>query len=483
METLFPVIFWIICTLAIGYSISRSLFRINRPFSFTEGLALSYGIGIAAISIQMAVMSLFGMKFSVPSILVWWVPFFVAALLIGFKNSKKDIACPTASGSISGRRASAASAFAKASADRSRPRNDIKMTFLEKFFIGAISFEVLYAFFRTLIRPMESYDSIAIYALKSKIFYLDKMIPFNFFKSFADFVPHIEYPLLIPLAEAQFYTFLGSLNDLAVKIIFPLYYVALLALSYSVSRRFLSRKASLFFAFLLATIPQVTDFATNGYADIPFAFYCSVSFFYMYLWLKQKKNTLLMISFIFSICALWTKAEGLLFAVINSVVIIACMAKEKHFRPVGITYAFLSLCAVIIYILGWRAIGLAVNSDFTGVEASMVSKFVTGFKRIPAILYEYQIQFFGPKKWNIVWVLFIMGFIGGFKKIFSEEVFPVTLAILLVFLGYTAVYMLSSAPQGFGWHLSTSGSRLFLHFVPIVVLWLALMFKELKLEI
>jgi len=131
------------------------------------------------------------------------------------------------------------------------------------------SFEVLYVFFRALIRPMESYDSIAMYAFKSKIFYLAKMIPPDFFKSFSDFVPHIEYPLLIPLAETQFYAFLGYLNDLLVKIIFPLYYVALLAVSYSISKRFLNRRASLLFTFLLATIPQVTDFATNGYADIP----------------------------------------------------------------------------------------------------------------------------------------------------------------------------------------------------------------------
>jgi len=356
-------------------------------------------------------------------------------------------------------------------------------SFLEKLFIAVISFEVLYVFFRTFIKPMESYDSMAIYALKSKIFYLHRMIPINFFKNFAYFVPHIEYPLLIPLAETLFYTFLGSLNDLLVKIIFPLYYVALSTISYSISRRFLNRKAALFFTFLLATIPQVTDFATNGYADIPFAFYCSVSFFYLYMWLKQNENPLLALSFIFSIFAMCTKSEGLLFAIINAVVITTSMAKERRLRPIGVAYALISLCAVIIYVMGWQAIGLAVNSDFTGTQLFPVSKIITGLKRMPAILYEYQIQFFGPKKWNIIWMLFIAGFILGFKKIFSKEVFPVTLAILLVFSGYSIVYMLSSAPQGFGWHLSTSGSRLFLHFVPIVVLWLALMFKELKLDI
>jgi hypothetical protein len=469
------LLFWFISTSAIGYSILRLLFRRNWPFKFPEALALSYGIGIAAVSIQMALLSFFGIKFSVFSIMIWWVPFIAVTLALGFKNYS----------SLRGTIATKQSKKEIASLTKRFARNDnIPLTLIEKFFVGAISFEVLYAFFRTLIRPMESYDSIAIYALKSKIFYLDRMIPVDFFKSFANFVPHIEYPLLIPLAETLFYTFLGSLNDLLAKIIFPLYFAALLTISYSVSRRFLNRKAALFFTFLLATIPQVTDFATNGYADIPFAFYCSVSFFYLYLWLKKNDNPLLALSFIFSVCAIWTKAEGLLFTLIYAAVIIACMAKEKRLRLSGVIYALISLCAVIVYVLGLaRAIGLAVNSDFTGTQVSPASKIMTGFNRIPAILYEYQIQFFGPKKWNMIWILFIAGFIIGFKKIFSKEIFPVTLTILLVLSGYSVVYMLSSAPQGFGWHLSTSGSRLFIHFVPIVVLWLALMFKELKLDI
>lgn len=451
------LIFWLICVLAIGYSILKLLFFKNWPFFFGEALALSYGIGVAAVSIQMAFMSLLGIKFSALYTVLCFLPVILAAVYLHSRSRR--------SSAVSGK------VIAK------------PFSFLEKFFVSVISFEVLYAFFRTFIKPMESYDSIAMYAFKSKIFYIARTIPHDFFSAFKDFVPHIEYPLLIPLAEASFYTFLGSLNDLLVKIIFPLYYVALLTISYSIVKKFLNRKAALFFTFLLATIPQVTDFATNGYADIPFAFYCSASFFYLYMWLKRGKNTVLALSFIFSVFALLTKAEGLLFMIINAAVITICMARERRVRAVGVIYAVMSLCAAIAYILGLRVIGLAVNSDFTGTHLPLIPKIVTGFKRIPAILYEYQIQFFGPKKWNIIWILFIAGFISGFKKIFSKEIFSVTLAIFLVLSGYSVVYMLSSVPQGFGWHLSTSGSRLFLHFVPIVVLWLALMFEELKLEI
>ena len=461
METLFLLLFWFIFTLAAGYSILKILFRKNWPFAFGEALALSYGAGIAAISLGMALMSLFGIKFGIPSILACFLPLILVAILIPPRRWGSHLR----GGSVGATK-----------------ENKI-FSGLEKFFIAVIALEVIYVFFRTLIMPMESYDAIAIYALKSKIFYLNGMIPPDFFKSFANLVPHIEYPLLMPLAQTQFYVFLGSLNDLLVKSMFPLYYVSLLTIFYFVSKRFLNRKAALFFTFLLATIPQVTDFATNGYADIPFAFYSCVSFFYLCLWLKQRQNPILVLSFIFSIFAMWTKAEGLVYALINAAVITACMVKERRIRLIGVGYAVMSVCAVITYILAWRVIGLEVNTDFASTQVPLFSKIMIGFKRIPAILYEYQIQFFGPKRWNIIWILFISGFILGFKRIFSKDMFPVTLGILLIFSSYSVVYMLSSAPQGFGWHLSTSGSRLFIHFVPIVVLWLALLFKEFKLEI
>lgn len=426
-----------------------------KTFFLAEKIALLYCVGLGLLTLEMAILSLLNIKFSIIS-LTMCITLLVAAVLLITRRQEK-------------------------SHDRKKKQS---LSWLEKFFILGISFEVLYAFFRTLITPMESYDGIAIYALKSKIFYLAQSIPHDFFSSFGKFVPHVEYPLLIPLAETAFYTFFGSLNDLLVKIIFPLYYLSLVVVFYSVSRRFINRRQSLFFTFLLATIPQVTDFATNGYADLPFAFYCSAAIFYLYLWMREKKDPFLILSFILSALAMWTKSEGLMFAVINAAVIIVYMIINMSFYFKGFICAIVSSLLVTVYILALRTIGLSVNSDFKGIESSIVHRFIAGLNRIPAILYEYQIQFFGPKKWNIIWILLIAGTIWGlYKKVLSKNLAPLAISIMFTFLGYSAVYILSSPPQGIGWHLSTTGSRLLMHFVPIVVLFLAILFSKLKLEI
>lgn len=425
-----------------------------KTFFLAEKIALVYCIGLGLLTVEMAILSLLGIKFSIFSLAICIVLLVMAALLIKRK----------AGGPVS--RAEAQPLY-----------------WLEIIFISGISFEVLYVFFNTLIMPMESYDAIAIYALKSKIFYLARCIPHDFFSSFSKFVPHVEYPLLVPLAQTAFYTFFGSLDDLLVKIIFPLYYLSLVVVFYSVSRRFINRKQSLFFTFLLATIPQLTDFAANGYADLSFAFYCSAAIFYLYLWTREQKDSFLILSFILSALAVWTKSEGLMFAFINAVIAAAYTIRERPAYIKGYVYALFSILLAVAYIFIWHTLSLAVNSDFVSSQPFLSARLMAGLGRIPAILYEYQVQFFGPKKWNIIWILFSAGFILGFKKIFLKDIFPVTVAVILAFLGYTIVYMLSSAPQGFGWHLRTSGSRVFIHFVPVVILWLALMFKENNMDL
>jgi hypothetical protein len=201
------------------------------------------------------------------------------------------------------------------------------------------------------------------------------------------------------------------------------------------------------------------------------------------LWTRERKDAFLALSFILSALAVCTKTEGLMFAFVNAIVVMAYMVLGKSFNTKGIIYAALSILMIITDVLIWRSLGLGVNSDFASSNAGFLARLASSFERIPAILYEYQIQLFGPKKWNIVWMLFLAGTVIGIKKWFLKELMPLTVALLSVFLGYTAVYMLSSAPQGIGWHLSTTGSRLFIHFVPIAALWLAVLSKEFGLEV
>lgn len=452
------LIFWLGITLSIGWSI-LSIISYNRKhlFFIIEKIALSYAFGLAAVSIEMAILSSVGIKFSIFSILVWWLPVFLTAFILAVSIDRLSGAENTI-------------------------RDKSNLSFLEKFCIFGISFEVFYAFFRALIKPLESYDSIAIYALKSKIFYLANIIPHNFFTDLKSFVPHIEYPLLIPLSETYFYTFLGSLNDQLVKVIFPLYYISILAVFYSILRRFLGRKYSLLFTFLLATVPQFKDYATIGYTDLPLAFYYSVSALYLFLWMKEKETLYLILSFLTSIFSVWTKTEGLMLTGINLMVVVIYILLEGRvqFRQ-AFYYLLFSLVSISAYIFIRKTLGLGLHGDVTQRGPSDLARILLNIKNVPSILYEYQIQFFGPKKWNIVWIIFLFTFVANFKNSFSRGIRFITVTLIFIFLGYTSIYIMLS--KSITWYLSTTASRFFIHFLPLVLFWLVLIFKELKLEI
>lgn len=448
---------YIAVTTLIGFGIICLIPFKNKISLLTERLFLSYGIGVGFISLEMLLFYLLGMKFSLTNILAPWAMLLIINLLIYFKGRKKIII------------------------DKTTGMNPEGSGFLKIFLTLGITFEVFYAFFRAFIKPMEAYDAIAIYAIKAKAFYLASSIPQDFFYNLALFLPHPDYPLNIPLAETFVYLFLGSLNDQLVKIIFPLFFVGILGILYSGIRRFASNAYALLFTFILASIPQFSSYAANGYLDIVLAYYYFASALFLFLWFKNVRDyQFLLVSGIMAGLAAWTKNEGSMYCVIN-IVLIAIYLLENR-ANVTIRKSIIYLCGYIFVVLillsGWLWIKTSAHLVNDEIDLARLNPYnLSGqYSRIWPIIYEFQKQFLGPKKWNIVWIIFIFLLLGGIKRAFSKDIKYITLSIFFAFGGYILIYMITS--QNIAWHLSSTASRFFIHFLPVVIYWFAAMLKE-----
>ena len=117
-----------------------------------------------------------------------------------------------------------------------------------------------------------------------------------------------------------------------------------------------------------------------------------------------------------------------------------------------------------------------LENDVVNKETFAAWNVVKNFNRIGPILYEYQKHIFGPKKWNLAWLIIAAIFIVKFKKLFKGEWRYFTYALVLSLLGYTLIYIIS--PKPLGWHLSTSASRILLHFLPLGLFLAAIYTKE-----
>jgi len=452
----------VIATTFIGWNILYFLSGRKElaGFSFLEQSGLSYLFGMGIISLQIFLMGACGISYTRVNVLAPWV--FIAAInvLMSVRRHSDRKNRDTSHFPVLKKRIG---------------KWDVSLFFL-------IALQTAYNAFRALMRPIESYDAVAIHALKAKVIYLSGGVGENFFGNISSFFQgaHPDYPLLIPLSQAWVYTFLGNLNDILVKMIFPIFYLSFILVFYAVLKRITkSRLTALLFTFLLATVKQFSDYSTIGYTDLETGIYFAIGLFYLYLWFQEKEARFLAISLISSVLCLWTKNEGMLLALINVSVFLfytlANIAKSKNRRILPfLLYAGVLACAILAW-TGFKESRGLVNENF---NLSMVSagNLKVGLGKVPGILYEYQKQFFGFKKWNIIWILSFLVFLTGFKAAFSKNIKYVTAALFLFSIGYSAVYIFSAVDIKFFLH--STGSRFLLHILPVAVFWMALIIHE-----
>ena len=453
----------ILCILITGFLgwniVSILSARTKKPGLFhLESIGLSFLLGIGLIAMQMFIMGLYRISFTRLNILMPWIPVIVMNFLF-----TKPFVKPKPSDS-----------------------KYLKITFSELVLLSLIALQVLYNFFRALIKPIESYDAVAIHGLKSKIIYLSGGITPDFFQNISSNFQgaHPDYPLLISLAETWIYTFLGKFDDILVKAIFPLFYLSFIFIFYAVLKRITkSRPISLLFTFFLVSVKQFSDYSTIGYADMELGIYFAISLIYLYLWIRNTENIFfLSISLLASILCLWTKNEGILLTAMLIFVFFAYLVINlRSIRGRKILYFFLYAIIILSFILSWNSFksfqGL-VNENF---NPSMISirSLVENLNKIPIIIYEYQKQLFGFKKWNIIWILFILVFLRGFKTAFSGNVKYITLVFFLFGLGYMLMYIFSAVDVAF--FVRFTGSRFLLHILSVAVFWMAVIVSKQRL--
>jgi hypothetical protein len=430
--------------------------RSMRKLSIPEALAVSYGLGIGLVSLEMLLFYMLGIGYSVRSVLSPWI-ILIAVNLFRYARERKGCA------------------------GEGRPSpGPGKFGVLDTFLAGGIAFEVAYAFFRALIKPIEAYDAIAIYAIRSKIFYLAGSVPADYFASLAKLFPHADYPLNIQLIEAFLYTSMGSLNEALVKAIFPLFFAAILCVLYFAIRRFASRTYALIFTFILAGVPHFNNYATNAYLEVPLAFYVLVAGLYLLRWIAEEGHFgYLALSAAFAGLAGWTKNEGLLYCVIYTAILSAVtVSRWKRIRAKDIFSLAAYSGIILLIVLPWAAVKAKWHIANDEIMLANINPFNLA-KQVPklgTIGYELQKQLFGPKKWNILWPAFIAAVLVYFRKAVRMPARFVLAVILMALGGYVLFYMISYVDVAF--FASKTWARFMLDFLPLAVYLLALLLKD-----
>ena len=452
MEVIRLLAAFIVTTIA-GWNLACWIFGRDRSFSAAEKCAFSFITGLGLITVQMFFYSLMDIRFSIPVLL--WPHMLLLAINSLFFRRVKATEAP----------------FEKAGLKR-----------FDMLLISGIAVQVFHAFFKALIKPMDSFDSIGNFAFKSKLFFFNRYIPYEFFMDRSIDIQHPDYPLFIPLSETWIYMFLRNWNDLLVKAIFPAFFVVMLVLFFFALKRIIGRRLSLVSTFFLATIPHFLNYATIGYADFALIMFYSMSFIYMFLWMvDDRKKIYLILSALLAVLALWTKQEAKMLTLINIFVLFLYLFIERaRLNRSDLRRAGYYTLVVLLCLAGWLGFmnSMGFENELANESSLTLQTVISNLDRVPLILYEYQKHIFGPKKWNLSLLVFFFGLIFYFRRAFTGEFKYITIPILLAFAGYGACFIVT--PLEIRYHLQTAGSRLLLHFLPVVVFWIGYLAKEIS---
>ena len=349
-----------------------------------------------------------------------------------------------------------------------------KLGLLEWFFILIILFEILFVLSSSILRPIINFDSLAIWALKAKVFFYQ---PVDFFNHASSFFlgggNKLNYPLHIPLFMGWVYLLFQGTSAIFAKIIFATYFIALLAFIYISLRNFISRKTSLFLTAILSLMPLVSYHGFSAMADLPMAFYFTLASVFLFKYFYRPSSSYnLYLAGIFAGITAWVKSEGIVLSMVLLFVLFVYLISQPKLKT-NIKNCLKFLYPYLLIISPWVVFKIFYNINFL----SNISKKFLFFEEIHPVIFKgvWQQIFFSNSFsiWPAIFLLFLLFF---YKKVLSKPYLYLLLMISGVILFYLLLYFLTPtyeyAMDG------TAVCRNFLVIIPLSIFLSGLLFEH-----
>lgn len=429
----------------VGYAALACLCPALGMLSRPERHALSFGLGALVITLWMLALGLLQIPLHLPAVAG---PLLAAALLalrgIRYGSQKQTLGQPGID--ITQNR---------------KPKTENRLFWL---FFGLLAVLFLYATLRAVLYPIWAWDALATWGLKAKAFYLERGLDLR------RFTAHNYYPNLVPLLLTYLYLCLGQVNDHLVKLVFPLFGAALLALVYSFLLRMgLNRTRAL---------ALTAFFALNGvtfivhlyiaYADLALTYFTLAAAGLTYLWLagSAPPGALPLIA-AFGAGMAWCKFEG---PPLAATIVLAALLTLLWLRPHGLGRRLLSLAwpvaGIILGYLPWRLF-MQLHHIETGSDHILGFHFQQLVHAVPALLKAL----FNPEFFGLLWPAAFLAVIFQGRRVFSSPSLFLALFLggnlLAILLGYAVA---PTSAEEFPLYVRGTVDRLLLHLAPVAAL-------------
>ena len=275
---------------------------------------------------------------------------------------------------------------------------------------------------------------------------------------------------MVPFAELWIYRWLGRMDHAAVKILFPLFYFSLIALTCGAVRRFAGVRGALVVGVAVGLMPPFTLLpgASSGYADVPLAAAIAGGVSFTILALRTGNLEAVTLAGMLLAIATWTKTEGVLLA--------ACLgmagAGLLHFHsPVpfrrSCALIWMPMLAATPWIVIHQHYGIPAP-DFLPVSVANIS---ANLDRLPAIAELVFRELLRPGHWGLIWPSWGVAILLAIKYRRVTDWFLIAAVALPLGL-YVLPFMLSSWPDPTE-HVRSALPRLLVPLVPVALAFTA----------
>lgn len=328
-----------------------------------------------------------------------------------------------------------------------------------------------FAIFTALIsrEPHGQYDAVAMWNTKARVIFRGGV---HWTDVFSTYLPHADYPLLLPLSVARCWTYLGKDPTVVPSLLAGLFTFGIVGLLVS-SLSALRGKTQGFLAGLVLLGPFIfITYGISQLADFPFAFFILAT---LVLFCLRDRATargqgLLLLAGMSAGFSAWTKNEGLLFLPIIITARLAAVAPAEGLKVYAKQMLYFTCGALpILLILFYFKSQVASANDIIGAQGlQSIARHVTDASRYKLILGSLQGQLveFGGWKPNPIYLLALYPLCLGIKVegVDKRGVLTSVTAICLLLLGYCFIYLIT--PHDLNWHLKSSLDRLLLQLWP-----------------
>ena len=321
------------------------------------------------------------------------------------------------------------------------------------------------------------WDAVFNFEMKARLIFESTtrgQMPLAFFSDASRAWSHPRYPLLVPFAEFWIYAWLGRVDQQLVKVLFPLFYVALACVLGGAVRRLTNTGTALLAVAALGLLPPLTVIpgAISGYAEVPLASAIVAAIAVALAGLEQRSSRAFWLAGALAAVAAWTKAEGAILALCLGAAVFVMAGRRA--APL----VFLPLAVVVPWMIFQHVWGMP-ERDFPSLSPLVA---LANLERAPAIARVAARELVTPGHWGLLWPSVAIIVAMGLMYRTLRGVHAVLASVAVVPIGmYLASYFFSGWTDIEG-HVRTSFVRLLVPLAPIAIMFVAAQLSRPRID-